>query len=138
MVLQASGTPIKFSEIQSEFGGTNPISISEYYNNGSSGYVVNIDGISNTTNPIQISKYYGKSKRPQSSYTTMPTIISAGNSDNLIIIGKKCYYIFTSTTGTNTITFTNPIMCELLLVGGGGGGGGGLEVREELVVMLII
>ena len=30
MALQASGT-IKFSEVQTEFGGTNPISISEYY-----------------------------------------------------------------------------------------------------------
>ena len=34
MVLQASGSAIKFSEIQSEFGGTNPISLSEYYIGG--------------------------------------------------------------------------------------------------------
>ena len=44
MVLQSSG-PIKFSDIQSEFGGSNPISFSEYYKDGSSGYVV-ADGIS--------------------------------------------------------------------------------------------
>ena len=34
MVLQASGSAIKFSEIQDEFGGTNPISLSEYYVGG--------------------------------------------------------------------------------------------------------
>tara|TARA_R100000900_G_scaffold70207_4_gene55732 strand:- start:1173 stop:1850 length:678 start_codon:yes stop_codon:yes gene_type:complete len=34
MVLQTSGSAIKFSEIQSEFGGTNPISLSEYYIGG--------------------------------------------------------------------------------------------------------
>jgi hypothetical protein len=34
MVLQTSGSAIKFSEIQDEFGGTNPISLSEYYIGG--------------------------------------------------------------------------------------------------------
>jgi hypothetical protein len=32
MVLQSSG-PISFSNIQTEFGGANPISLSEYYLN---------------------------------------------------------------------------------------------------------
>jgi hypothetical protein len=40
MVLQASGTPINFSQIQSEFGGTNPISISKYYNKANRSRVV--------------------------------------------------------------------------------------------------
>ena len=40
MTLQASGNAIKFSEIQTEFGGSNPISLSEYYAGGASGYVV--------------------------------------------------------------------------------------------------
>tara|TARA_R100001440_G_C2487166_1_gene114398 strand:+ start:161 stop:829 length:669 start_codon:yes stop_codon:yes gene_type:complete len=34
MVLQSAGSAIKFSEIQDEFGGTNPISLSEYYIGG--------------------------------------------------------------------------------------------------------
>ena len=34
------------------------------------------------------------------------------------------YYAFTSTTGTNTITFPQNTVCDILVVGGGGGGGG--------------
>jgi len=34
MVLQSAGSAIKFSEIQDEFGGENPISLSEYYVGG--------------------------------------------------------------------------------------------------------
>tara|TARA_Y100001972_G_scaffold47728_1_gene58853 strand:- start:232 stop:915 length:684 start_codon:yes stop_codon:yes gene_type:complete len=34
MVLQSAGSAIKFSEIQDEFGGENPISLSEYYIGG--------------------------------------------------------------------------------------------------------
>jgi hypothetical protein len=33
MVLPAVGSSISFSQIQTEFGGVNPITISEYYNN---------------------------------------------------------------------------------------------------------
>lgn len=42
MALQASG-PISFSQIQTEFGGANPISLSEYYKNGS--YVPSTVGV---------------------------------------------------------------------------------------------
>ena len=38
MALQTSGQ-ITFSQMQSEFGGINPISLKEYYRNGPTGYV---------------------------------------------------------------------------------------------------
>jgi len=44
MVIQSSGA-ISLSNIQTEFGGTNPISLSEYYNNSSTGYIKNITDI---------------------------------------------------------------------------------------------
>jgi hypothetical protein len=50
MALQADGT-IKFSEVQAEFGGTNPISISEYYGSDT----VPASGV------ISLSDFYGTS-----------------------------------------------------------------------------
>ena len=34
MAIQADGADLQFSEIQTEFGGSNPIGISEYYSGG--------------------------------------------------------------------------------------------------------
>jgi len=62
MPLQSSGA-ISFVNIQSEFGGVNPIGINEYYLNGSSGYVSGsgATGIP-TSGQISINQFYGKSK----------------------------------------------------------------------------
>jgi hypothetical protein len=58
---------ISFSQIQAEFGGTNPISLSEYFANATTGYTAGIDGIPNsTTNPttsISVSQFSGKTKQ---------------------------------------------------------------------------
>lgn len=51
MALQGSG-PIKLSEVQTEFGGTNPISLSEYYA---------AEGSLPTTGAISIGDFYGLS-----------------------------------------------------------------------------
>lgn len=62
MTLQTSGA-IKFSEIQTEFGGSNPISLSEYYAGGS--YVPSSTSGTNGAVPssgtIAMSKFYGTS-----------------------------------------------------------------------------
>jgi hypothetical protein len=60
MVLQSSG-PISFSNVQTELGGVNPISLSEYYANASTGYTTGISGIPNTGEEISLSQFYGKS-----------------------------------------------------------------------------
>ena len=54
MALPASG-PISLSQIQTEFGGTNPISISEYY-----GVIAAPGGIP-SSGPISIGNFYGQS-----------------------------------------------------------------------------
>ena len=57
-----------------------------------------------------------------------PTVVSNGvtiTSFSYISSTNTYYYIFTSTTGTNTITFPSNFDCQVLIVGGGGGGGGG-------------
>lgn len=61
MVLQSSGQ-ISFSDIQTEFGGSNPISINEYYYNSASGYMNGVSGIPSIGTAISLNQYYGKSK----------------------------------------------------------------------------
>ena len=59
MVLPSTG-PISFSDIQTEFGGTNPISLSEYYAGGV--FVsASVSGIP-TAGTIELSHFRGKSK----------------------------------------------------------------------------
>jgi hypothetical protein len=61
MVLPSTGS-ISFSNIQTEFGGANPISLSEYYLNSGTGYTSGISGIPNTSSSISLSQFRGKSK----------------------------------------------------------------------------
>lgn len=68
MALQSSGA-ISLSQIQSEFGGSNPISLSEYYQNASPDLVTpNNTGVPNTGNPISVSNFYGTVKAKTVTY----------------------------------------------------------------------
>ena len=62
MTLPNSGS-LAFSQIQSEFGGSNPISLSEYYRGGS--LVPNHGNTSNipTSGQISVSQFYGTSQQ---------------------------------------------------------------------------
>ena len=51
MAIQDSGDNLQWSEIQTEYGGSNPIAISEYYGSG---------GVSGS-GQISISEFYGTS-----------------------------------------------------------------------------
>lgn len=55
MALQASGT-ISLSQIQTEFGGSNPVSMSEYYRNGS--YTTSNNTGVPTSGTISVSQFY--------------------------------------------------------------------------------
>lgn len=61
MVLQSTGT-ISLSQIQTEFGGTNPINMSEYYNNSASYYTQGVTGIPSINATISFSQFLGKAK----------------------------------------------------------------------------
>jgi hypothetical protein len=61
MALPATGA-LKFTQIQSVFGGANPISFSEYYLNAATGYTTGTAGIPNIGTKISVSNFYGKSK----------------------------------------------------------------------------
>lgn len=70
MTLQASGA-ISLSEIQTEYGGENPISMSEYYKSGGNGYVPTTVSVDVT--PSSLSATYSNA-RPYSQYFHAPTI----------------------------------------------------------------
>ena len=68
MALQSSGA-IKLSEIQTEFGGSDPISLSEYYQNADPDLVTeNNTGIPNTGNAISMSDFYSTVKAVSVTY----------------------------------------------------------------------
>ena len=62
MTISSSG-PIKFSDLQAEFGGTNPISLSEYYRGGTyvKTYDDNISSVS-TAGSIDLGEFKGAAK----------------------------------------------------------------------------
>jgi hypothetical protein len=62
MVLNSTGS-IKFSDLQTEFGGTPPISFSEYYSDAPTGFTTGVSGIPIIANGrIKISDFRGKGK----------------------------------------------------------------------------
>jgi hypothetical protein len=93
--------PISLTDIQTEFGGTNPISLSEYYKGGA--YVLTTDYAPNvpTSGTISLSDFYGARK------TTLTTVTYSTLGDNIFIAPATI-------VGNLVVTMT----------GGGGGGGG--------------
>jgi|ETNvirenome_2_30_1030614.scaffolds.fasta_scaffold00420_4 hypothetical protein len=103
MVLQASGSAIKFSEIQSEFGGTNPISLSEYYIGGD-----NVPATISSTTAGTFSAYYGRTPSSKitnsNSSSSFPVTFSGTPSD-----GNEYYYrVSTVNRGFQSGGFTLP------------------------------
>jgi hypothetical protein len=56
-----NGSPLSFSELQTEFGGSNPISISEYYRGGA--FVTDNNTDVPTSGVITMGDFYGASKK---------------------------------------------------------------------------
>ena len=99
MALPSSG-PLSLSDIQAEFGGTNPISLSEYYKGGA--FVLTTDFAPNvpTSGTIKISDFYGARKTTQTTLTF-------------------------NTVGDNFFTLPATVVGNLVVTMTGGGGGGG-------------
>ena len=101
MALPSIG-PLSLTDIQAEFGGTNPISLSEYYKGGA--FVLTTDFAPNvpTSGRINISDFYGARK------TTLTTLTFTTAGDNLFVVPS------TVVGNLQIVTMT----------GAGGGGGG--------------
>lgn len=61
MVLANTG-PLAFSQIQTEFGGTNPVGMSEYYTNANPSYTSGVSGLPATGSSMALSAFLGKAK----------------------------------------------------------------------------
>jgi len=98
MALPATGA-IKFTQMQTVFGGVNPISFSEYYLNATTGYTSGTAGIPNTGTKISLSNFYGKSKA-----TGVPTPVQTNFVGTYVLSGNgSTYYEWvTGCSGTNS------------------------------------
>jgi len=147
MALQSSGA-ISLSEIQTEFGGSNPISLSEYYAGGSNvpSGTTGTGGAIPTSGEISISDFYGSSNRVSitltiSANTNGYNIFNnkggtyvAGISDITLVNNSNIYSTSgvaldtgTGWTSGDTITIDN----NGLIVGHGGDGGAGGNIGSQ-------
>jgi hypothetical protein len=108
MVLQSTGS-ITLSDIQTELGGLNPISLSEYYQDADTEYSKGITSVPNKTLSISFSNFYNVSFVYNKIY-------------NSSTINKKAIYIFTQSMA---VSFSKNWLCDVLIVGGGGAGANG-------------
>lgn len=135
MAIQGSGT-IKLSEIQTEFGGNNPISMSEYYRNGA--YVTSNNTGVPTSGVISLSQFYGTTAQfsftISSNYSTpqnLATLATAAGWDgNDYLVVTNSAIISSNTTGTAALTISGSFPNGVLLINNGtivgmGGRGGG-------------
>jgi hypothetical protein len=110
MVLQSSGA-ISLANIQTEFGGANPIGLNEYYLNGAYTTGSGATGIP-TSGAISLGSFYGKSKIVSSAW--LPTAAQTTYSNFPIPWGVgNTYYMWqngasgTNSTRTGGSTFNN-------------------------------
>lgn len=120
MALQGNNLPISFSDIQDEYGGTNPISLSEYYRGGSGLTTANNTGVP-TSGSIDLSDFYSTKFAWEATYE----IIGAGGAG-----GSGWTTSNNGTAGGNsTITYTDATTntSNTVTSSGGAGGRGGIE-----------
>jgi hypothetical protein len=116
MPLQSSGS-ITFANIQTEFGGTNPIGINEYYLNGTSGYVAGSGAVGiPTSGQISINQFYGKSKVVAD---TVPTPVTTNLSYGWIYFDPYIYLgnVIDVITGTSVTNLSRSNVSTFNLVG---------------------
>ena len=121
MAIKSEGSPLSFSEIQAELGGSNPIALSEYYKNNS---IVNNDifdpnTIPNTGNAISVNDFYRCARRQFARW-------SGGSPSNRTVSGNFRTHVFNNSGGFNRTQQpigTDRDELHYIVIGGGGGGG---------------
>ena len=137
MALQESGQ-ISLADIQTEFGGSDPISMSEYYRGGS--YVTDNNTGVPTSGLITLSDYYGSVRQfaftISSNYSTPQNLATlataAGWNGSDYLVATNDAIISSDTTGTAALTIDDSFPNGILLINtgyivgmGGRGGNGG-------------
>jgi hypothetical protein len=102
MSFPGSGT-VRFSDLQSVFGGVNPIAMSEYYADSPFGYTSGVGGIVNIGNPLKLSDFYGKSPlAPSPVLFYDPSNVSSYSGSGTTLYNVGTDGAATGTTGTMT------------------------------------
>jgi len=134
MALPPSG-PLSLSQIQTEFGGSNPISMSEYYRGGP--FVTTNNTNVPTSGTIAISNFYNAVKQfaftISSNYTTPQNLrslaLAAGWNGADPVLATNTAIISSNTTGTAALTISGSFPAGVIFVNNGtivgmGGAGG--------------
>jgi hypothetical protein len=144
MALPTSG-PLTLSQIQTEFGGSNPISLSEYYAGGANvpSGTTGTNGAVPSSGAISIANFYGTQKvAPTFSFTISShqananlrsLAVAAGWNQSQPVVATLAggYYIYSTGTGTPALTINGSWPGGVTFVNNGyvmgqGGGGGGM------------
>lgn len=134
MALPGSG-PMSLSQLQAEFGGSNPISLSEYYRNG--GLVTGNNTNVPTGGAISLGNFYGAVKQfaftISSNYSTPQNLrssaMAAGWNGSDAVLATLNAIISSNTTGSPALTISGSFPNGLIfvnnsyIVGMGGAGG---------------
>lgn len=62
MVIASTGQ-VSFQDLQTEFGGSNPIAINEYYGNATTGYSIGVPDVPNTGSALGLENFRSKAKK---------------------------------------------------------------------------
>jgi hypothetical protein len=139
MALQGSGT-IKLSEIQTEFTGSNPISLSEYYRNGI--YVPSNNTNVPTSGAISLGQFYGAVRQftftISSNFTTPQNLatlaVAAGWDGSSPLVAINDAIISSNTTATPALTISASFPAGVTLINNGtivGMGGAGAVADDS-------
>jgi|688.fasta_scaffold01068_4 hypothetical protein len=102
-----------FADIQNEFGGTIPISLSEYYN-ASGKFGLGITGIP-ISGQLSINNFRGKSK--------IINVNISGSGFTIITTNDNSNFNYIYFTNNSTFIIDNSLSCDIFMIGGGGGAG---------------
>ncbi len=89
--------PISFSDLQTEFGGNDPISFSEYYKDAGTGYTTNVVGVPNTGTLISLGLFVGLKKY----VPPFPTPVATTYVNAPWVFGQTGYEWLTGASGIN-------------------------------------
>ncbi len=119
MTLPVYANPISIGQIQTEFGGTNPAAISEYYAGGlytaagSVGFPLGVQTAIPTSGVISLGIFHGATA---SAYIMTPTIVTKNEGDTVTFtitttgIADSTLYWTTSGTGITTADFNDNVL----------------------------
>jgi len=138
MPIQPSGT-IALSDIQTEFGGSNPISLSEYYRGGS--YVTSNNTSVPTSGTISLSNFYGavkqfsftvSSNQQEMNLSTYATSVGWDGSAAIVMTISSGIYLWSDSVSVGGLTIPSSLNGLVTIINNGyiigrGGNGGGYD-----------